>query len=141
MIYQIIYGSTETRAFTSLELAELLRKARINNAGLGITGMLLYHDRSFMQILEGDKEKVDALFDKIQRDSRHGGVTVFCRSQSVQREFGEWSMAFHAPTDDEIAGVGGFKDVYAVAPGEFQSSKVRVFMKSFRALTRMDKPD
>ena len=138
MIYQLIYGSTETHAFTNLELAELLRRARINNAGLEITGMLLYHDHSFMQILEGDKEEVDALFEKIQQDSRHGGVNIFCRSQSAQREFPEWSMAFHAPTDNEIAELGGFKDVFAVAPGEYRSNKVRAFVKSFRALTRMD---
>jgi hypothetical protein len=140
MVYQLIYGSSEASGITQLELSELLRKARVKNARKGITGMLLYHDHCFLQILEGDREAVEALFERISLDTRHAGITVFSRGTCAEREFGDWSMAFHAASDDEVGENRGFKQIRSLAPGEMRSSKVRVFMKAFRELTRLNEP-
>ena len=52
-IYQLVYISAANHEFTEKELHELLSKARKNNESYGITGMLLYHQGSFIQALEG----------------------------------------------------------------------------------------
>lgn len=69
MIY-LVYVSSAVKLFSSAELQQLLRGARENNSSRDITGMLLYKDGNFMQVLEGEKEPVLALRDRISRDPR-----------------------------------------------------------------------
>ena len=49
-----IYASASTVSFTKDEITELLAIAQRNNGALGVTGMLLYEDGSFFQVLEGE---------------------------------------------------------------------------------------
>lgn len=90
----LIYGSAAVDTFTEPELVALLEKSRANNQPLGITGMLVYRDGNFLQVLEGEAEQVDALFKKISRDPRHRGILIFMRRPLQQREFSDWSMGF-----------------------------------------------
>ncbi|MDB5810935.1 MAG: hypothetical protein JWN94_3057, partial [Betaproteobacteria bacterium] len=60
-----IYASAAKSAFSNTALAELLAKARKNNRSLEATGMLLYADGSFFQVIEGEAAMIDALFVKI----------------------------------------------------------------------------
>ena len=76
------------------ELSELLRTARVNNALLGITGLLLYKGGNFMQALEGPEDAVDSLYKKIERDARHKGAIRLIRETVATRQFGDWSMGF-----------------------------------------------
>ena len=47
----------------------MLTEARERNQQLGVTGLLLYKDGDFIQLLEGDKATVKALFqDSIRKD-------------------------------------------------------------------------
>jgi hypothetical protein len=49
------------------------------NKPLGITGMFLYSDGSFFQVLEGEAATVDALYEKLDRDKRHQQLTLIIR--------------------------------------------------------------
>jgi hypothetical protein len=138
MIFQLVYGSTGTRPFTALELAELLRKARMKNQCCGVTGMLLYFDQSFLQILEGDPAVVGALFNQISQDPRHSGVRVFHQGDAAQRDFPDWSMAFRSLSLEEIAELTEFNEVTTLAPDQFPAARARAFLKAFRAWTRID---
>ncbi len=138
MIHQLIYGSTAPKPFTGLELAELLRRAREKNGRLGVTGMLLYHDSSFLQILEGLRSDVETVYALIAQDKRHSGAVVYSRSDVAAREFPDWGMAFHAPTDGEIADLGGsFRQIRTMTAGDIQSRKARVFFHAFCKVTRI----
>jgi hypothetical protein len=57
------------------ELDEILLKSRVNNASLGITGILLFNLGSFFQVLEGEKVTVETLYEKISKDKRHNKTT------------------------------------------------------------------
>jgi Sensors of blue-light using FAD len=138
MVYQLVYGSAATRPFGEAELADMLQTARANNQRLGVSGMLLYYDRSFLQVLEGDRATVEGLYAKITRDLRHGNVMVFCRGEVPEREFGAWSMAFHAPSNAEIARHEAFREIRSLGPGELGSAKVRALFASFRKMTRLE---
>jgi hypothetical protein len=89
-----VYVSSAVKQMKQAELVELLRAARDKNAAAGLTGMLLFHDGNFMQVLEGEPEAVDALLTKIHTDPRHAGVMVLLRQPNQSRSFGEWQMAF-----------------------------------------------
>jgi hypothetical protein len=76
------------------ELFELLEEARRNNKKLEITGMLLYKGGNFLQMLEGEKEVVKALFQKIKKDSRHKDIVTIMENETEKRTFKSWSMGF-----------------------------------------------
>ena len=70
----LIYVSSAVELFSAAELATLLETSRRNNAPTGITGMLLYKDGSFMQVIEGEEEEIHKLHSRISRDPRHAGL-------------------------------------------------------------------
>ncbi len=76
------------------ELEVILDQARTGNEILGITGVLIYVDNIFIQILEGDKDHVFELVKKIEVDSRHDSVKVFHQKEETTRSFDGWGMAY-----------------------------------------------
>jgi hypothetical protein len=93
---QIIYTSVAVAPFSELELTRLLMLARANNTRLGVSGMLLYDDGSFLQAIEGEAPVLEALFQRISGDPRHGRVAMLLRREIDARHFGDWSMGFVA---------------------------------------------
>ena len=91
---ELVYASAARHSFTPKELTELLAKARTNNQALGVSGLLLYHRGSFLQVLEGEEPVVDALFEKIAKDPRHDRCIVIKRSTIASRRFADWNMGF-----------------------------------------------
>jgi hypothetical protein len=108
-MHQIIYSSAAVAPFSERELTELLTIARVNNGRLGITGMLLYHEGSFLQALEGDPRTLDALFAKIGKDTRHHRVVILLRREIEAPQFDQWKMGF-ASTKGLPQSMPGFSD-------------------------------
>ncbi len=75
------------------ELLELLRKSRRNNALRGVTGLLLYRNQCFLQVLEGPESVVESLIKTIEADPRHHSIRTLCREVGP-RQFGTWQMGF-----------------------------------------------
>jgi hypothetical protein len=65
--------------------------------------MLLYAEGNFFQVLEGPKDVVEALYDKIERDPRHNRVTQIISEPIARRSFGAWHMACYATTRRELS--------------------------------------
>ena len=78
-LIQIIYSSAASRRFDRRELTELLAAARRKNQANGVTGMLLYTEGSFFQVLEGESAVVERIFADIAGDERHHQVTVIIK--------------------------------------------------------------
>ena len=94
MLSHLIYASRAAADFREHSIPVILERARSNNSQLAVTGMLLYIEGSFFQILEGTPEAVDALYQTISADPRHHRVTLIIREPVPQRSFGEWTMGF-----------------------------------------------
>jgi hypothetical protein len=105
-----IYASAATRPFTTPELTALLQVARDRNKRLDVTGMLLYVQGSFFQVLEGQAATVDALLKLIEADPRHNQLTVIIREPITHRSFKEWTMGFLAAAPQELDGIVGVND-------------------------------
>jgi len=101
MLRQLVYISSATRPFNEVELERLLVAVRAKNAQNGITGILLYNDQSFLQILEGTRDDVERTLARILRDPRHAGVTVVQDEVVVERDFSAWDMAYHYVRSDD----------------------------------------
>jgi Sensors of blue-light using FAD len=93
-LIQLIYASAATRRLSASDLTALLDCARENNTRLGLTGMLLYADGSFFQVLEGPEEVVTELYQRIECDDRHTQVTRIISEPIPRRYFNGWSMGF-----------------------------------------------
>jgi Sensors of blue-light using FAD len=93
-LIRTVYVSAAAKPFTQPELRDLLSKARIHNTSKDITGLLLYHQQSFFQILEGEEDEVRSLFIRIERDARHNRVLLLSKKDVDERNFGGWSMGF-----------------------------------------------
>jgi hypothetical protein len=96
-LYHLIYESRATQPFSDTDLLALLRHSRGNNAQHGITGLLLYSSEGrFLQVLEGRRAEVDALYQRISQDARHTACVVLLAGPLATRRFAEWRMGFRA---------------------------------------------
>ena len=93
-MFFLVYASSAARPFSESDLSDLLATSRENNARAGITGMLLYKDGNFMQVLEGEEGAVRELYEKIGIDPRHRGEITLLRGFAEERQFPDWSMGF-----------------------------------------------
>lgn len=93
-MHRIIYLSSGVKIFSDEEINDLLKISRENNQKNGITGLLLYSDGNFMQILEGEKEAVESTYNKILNDTRHRNVILITNESIKQRNFSEWKMGY-----------------------------------------------
>lgn len=93
-LFQLIYESRASRAFSESEVEALLSASRTSNTRKGITGILLYRHGTFTQVLEGEESAVRALLEKIQRDPRHQNLSVRLEQRIENRSFPNWSMAY-----------------------------------------------
>lgn len=129
-----VYASAGCRDFETQELAELLEAARENNAKLGLTGMLLYAEGSFFQVLEGEVDVVDALYAKIERDKRHAHVTLIIREPLPKRHFDAWTMGFYKVSREELAGISGVNDFFGRDRGvvSVEAGRAEKLLAAFR---------
>jgi hypothetical protein len=88
----------------------MLEETRETNAQVGITGILLYKDGSFLQVLEGDQGAVMKLVSRIKEHPKHRGFQMLLRGTSEQRLFPDWSMGFRDLTDNSLRCIPGFSD-------------------------------
>lgn len=94
MVFTLVYSSTTDHDWSSDELLALLTYSRDWNDDHGITGLLLYRDCVFMQLLEGEEGEIRYLFSHIVTDRRHQDVDLLWTDEADARRFGDWSMAF-----------------------------------------------
>lgn len=70
----------------------ILETSRRNNPRLGITGMLCMSDDVFIQVLEGGRDEVCALYKTIVCDTRHANIRLLVYDEITERRFGHWTM-------------------------------------------------
>jgi acylphosphatase len=108
-----IYCSASTAPNVSeADLEAILEKSRQNNAKTGITGILLYRNGSFFQVLEGDRSAVETLFNTIDADTRHLRVTKIVLEPITERAFASWTMGYPKITSKELARISGLNDFF-----------------------------
>ena len=75
------------------ELVAILKKSKANNPKAGITGVQCFSEGIFMQALEGGRNAVSALYNRIAVDPRHGEVALLNYEEIAERRFAGWSMS------------------------------------------------
>jgi len=91
-LHFLIYVSQASRPVSPDELDAILNKARSFNRSAGISGCLVYQDGYFMQMLEGKRDVLFALLDKIKAAPSHHHLRIVIEGSAKQRVFADWGM-------------------------------------------------
>jgi len=92
MMTRLLYASRAAQALTPKMMDEILQTSRKNNPVKGITGILCHSGEVFLQVLEGGRTQVNALYSTIVSDNRHKDVTVLHYEEVTERRFSGWTM-------------------------------------------------
>lgn len=111
-LHTIVYSSREVRPMSDADKQQLLEKAREFNRAHGITGMLLYFDMVFFQVLEGPRVALEQLYERICKDVRHQDVTTHVSEAVDERLFPEWSMAYRAADGRSVRSAKALTDLF-----------------------------
>ena len=111
-LVSLVYTSTAATPFHGSGLESLLDQARRFNADHDVTGILLYRDGRFIQVLEGQAATVDQLMSRIASDERHESVRVLLTELIEHRRFDEWRMGYQVLSDRPGADRLGFRDSF-----------------------------
>lgn len=122
-LYRIVYCSRnriaeEKRGVDQdAELQQILTSARKNNSVCSVTGALLFNEEYFAQVLEGPQLAVEEIFERIQRDRRHGQVTVVDNGWAQARDFPDWAMAHVRPKQNtSLTGMAATLNLALIKP-------------------------
>jgi len=114
-LHRIVYMSTAVGVLRADELDRIYLRAKSANARAGITGLLLFYEGAFLQMLEGPSAGVMSLVERIRRDRRHGGFIVL-ESQAVEeRAFPDSPMRFVAARNLSAGEKQAFSDLRQAA--------------------------
>jgi hypothetical protein len=133
-MYQLVYISHATAPFSEEELVSLLEDCRKKNKAKEITGMMIYLQDRFIQVLEGDYSTIKRLYTKIERDSRHKKISILLEGESDERIFKDWSMGFKNLSLMDYNELNGFQDIDSFFTKQTisnESSAVLIFLKLF----------
>ncbi len=111
-LVQLIYVSHASHLLEEAELRAILDASVRNNLRDQLTGMLLYANGTFLQILEGEASAVAETFTRIRADRRHSDIYELSNATAHGREFGAWSMGFRALTPTDAPGWPGYADIF-----------------------------
>ncbi len=124
----VIYVSVVDPALNETDIAALVEQARANNARDDLTGVLIYNEQNFMQLIEGPADRVEACLGLIRADRRHSGMIELRRRPIAARASADFTVLYSPLFRDNHAAVASLAAIAALDP---QDSRM---MANFLAL-------
>ena len=94
-LVELSYLSEAVSEMSFLGLMRLLESARAFNQKNGITGILLYDNQQFGQIIEGERASIMKVWKRIQEDKRHHRIELLEIREITERAFPDWLLRFY----------------------------------------------
>lgn len=94
-LVELSYLSEAVSDMSFLGLMRLLESARAFNQKNGISGILLYDNQQFGQIIEGERASIMKVWKRIQEDKRHHRVELLEIREITERSFPDWLLRFY----------------------------------------------
>lgn len=92
---RLFYASTATAQCTPSEVEKIIDAGCRNNAELDVTGTLCFENNYFLGCLEGSRENINAIFNKIVDDNRHTEVHLLELKEISHRYFEQYLTTFN----------------------------------------------
>ncbi|MGI4740761.1 MAG: BLUF domain-containing protein [Janthinobacterium lividum] len=137
-MHHLIYLSQATRPLSAKALTCLLDQARQANERQHLTGALVYGNKRFIQLLEGEQAVLEQAYARITRDPRHQHLYKVADYPIAVRQFADWPLAFQALSPAQFAHLAGY-----LAPTKstqhlpVYGSGVTLFVEAIRALVQL----
>jgi hypothetical protein len=100
-LIQLIYAS-DLAENDEQSLTAILASAVRHNQKNGVTGMLVYSNNRFLQVLEGESAVVEETYSRIAADGRHKKIVPLLTETIATRSFDRWSMGFRHLEDHDF---------------------------------------
>lgn len=94
-IFHLVYISEAVTDISYTDIRDILEVARKNNHQEDVTGLLIFRDGYFVQLLEGDEANVKKVLNRILLDDRNYSLRILTESSSEQRLFAQNPLAFY----------------------------------------------
>lgn len=128
------YYSNTSINFKESDIKDILETSIRKNALLGVTGLLIYANGCFFQIIEGPDKQLDDLYKDIKSDNRHQGIITLMDEKINNRSFPDWSMSvlrldpeiFHHKEIFKLSRLALENKLPKTAP-----ATIKIFMQSF----------
>lgn len=134
MLYKLLYISRAVGEFSDADLQDLLAVSRRNNDRLKLTGLLVYANGQFLQVLEGDKEEVLRLYETISRDERNTDNRIVSQGPIADRMFPAWTMAFQNLDKIRMTEFGDIGKMVAKGFYSASAENLEPFVESLKSL-------
>jgi hypothetical protein len=94
MLVRLLYASRAAESVNADALAAIVKRSKEHNPRVGVTGVLCFCTNAhvFLQVLEGGRDSVSALYNRIAQDPRHRDVALLSYEEIGERNFSSWSM-------------------------------------------------
>ena len=100
-MYRLSYCSRQVGAISLDEAKKIAITAADTNRKHGLSGVLVYNQKYFLQCIEGSKEMVNEIYHKITKDARHKDLCLLHLDTTAdERYFEKWGMGFAAYTKE-----------------------------------------
>lgn len=98
MRYAISYVSTAKKELPDQEVNRIMNETLKFNRDHDITGILLYNEMNFFQLLEGKKQTIVDLYNRILMDPRHHDIIKFLEIEVFDPPFDGYLAEFLTDT-------------------------------------------
>jgi len=93
MLTRLLYVGKPVGPITTFVTSSILEVCSVNNKKAEITGVLCQGSGIYMQVIEGQRSAINALYSRIISDKRHNQIELLSFEEVGQRRYGQWSMA------------------------------------------------
>jgi len=92
-MYEIFISTVANKFLTVAEIKQAVIQLSARNISKNVTGILIYNEGAFYQILEGDKNVLLDLMETVKEDDRHGTVHTIWEGEIPKRGYKKWGLA------------------------------------------------
>lgn len=110
MLYRLVYLSSYIGVATEDSLKEIFTVASRNNIRDEISGLLIFYEGNFFQIIEGEADQINACYKRIEADRRHRLPTRLSVQEVTERAFKNWEALFYLDNPNDPLKVDGQSD-------------------------------
>ena len=130
-MHRIIYLSSSVDYLNGKKIEFLLTQSRKKNLEKEITGVLLYIEGDFLQVIEGPKIATIDLFESIKKDNRHTGIITIVNTKINKRYFPKWNMGFCFSDYEKLRKANSYEDNIKYNLSKISDKMVLAFIESF----------
>lgn len=95
-MHKVIYVSRAAENMNFVSLSEIAATAQRCNERDNLTGVLLWVEGMFLQLIEGPKENLDDTLVRIQNDPRHSGLLRLSYQPACEAICTDWTMGCYS---------------------------------------------